>query len=180
MPCSGAERRKEHFVISFAGSWDLILHGLIMSLFPKLFNPRHLHLLSTPSPPSRLFKLDDDSFCAIVINSALWSGWLSFARRSILVPLQVLTDVDIECVQDSQPLKIGLLCLYTDVFLEGKQTHYQKSVISIPWRQPIEQIKQLCQTLSLRGITCVPFLTVCVCVYRQSCRSVVQCERRSA
>lgn len=79
----------------------------------------------------------------------------------------------------SQPLKISLLCLYTDVLLKGEQTHFQKiCVISIPWRQSIELIKQMCQKVSLRGISCVPVWFPCV--YRQSCRSVVQCKRLSA
>lgn len=44
-------------------------HALIMSLFPK---PGNLRFLSTPLPPSRLFRLRNESFCAVVINSALW------------------------------------------------------------------------------------------------------------
>lgn len=64
----GGENRAMCAQVFPAASLNLILHGLIMSLFPELFN---LRVLSTPSPPSRLFKLQNESSCAIVINGAL-------------------------------------------------------------------------------------------------------------
>lgn len=69
LPRGRGENRATCAQVLPAASLNLILHGLVMSPFPKLFN---LRLLSTPSPPSRLFKLHDESSCAIVINGALW------------------------------------------------------------------------------------------------------------
>lgn len=68
LPRGRGENRAMCAQVLPAASLNLILHGLVMSPFPKLFN---LRLLSTPSPPSRLFKLHDESSCAIVINGAL-------------------------------------------------------------------------------------------------------------
>lgn len=59
-------------------------------------------------------------------------------------------------VRNSRPLKMGLFCLYTDIFLEGQQASLLKKkqpktcMIRISWRQPIELIKQMCQTLPLQ------------------------------
>lgn len=127
--CSGTLRkscwrRTKHHIISFLGCTSRFLEVDVSRCdrepvsqafqppLPPLYyrHPRHLQ---------GFFKLDDESLRAVVINSALWWGWLSFAWCWVLVPLGVWSDVDIEWAQDSQPLKISLLCLYADVFLEG-------------------------------------------------------------
>lgn len=102
-----------------------ILHGLIMSLFPKVFTLHRLLLLSTLSPPSRLFKLDDESSCAVAISRASW--WAQLCVFTLSSTLNLKWCGYWMCARFTT-LKIGVLWLYTDVFPEGKQTQYQKCV----------------------------------------------------
>lgn len=149
-------RRIELYVIRFHQQFlgSRILHGLIMSLFPKVFTLHRLLLLSTPSPPSRLFKLDDESSCAVAISSA--SRWARLCVFTFSSTLNLKWCGYWMCARFTT-LKIGVMTIYGRLPRRKANTLPKMCVKSIPWRQPIELIKQMCQTLSLRGIACVPF-----------------------
>lgn len=144
-----------------------------MSLFPKVFTLHRLLLLSTPSPPSRLFKLDDESSCAVAISSA--SRWARLCIFGFSSTLNLKWCGYWMCARFTT-LKIGVLWLYTDIFPEGKQTHYQKSV----WKGNLSNWSNKCARRSPSEASLVFRFSRRVCACSQSCRSFVRCERQSA